>query len=165
MGRRRRAAEDGDPRADGGGPCEPWFTPVFEPPSGEIESLFISLRAAMGVLVIGNVFGSWRTSRRMGQAGETAQARARWALSPAPTTPGDPTRRSPGRFRGSGPPHPGAHGDGIGDISYKFDFLSQQFEKFLLIVILHSSVPGRVEPAKAERCSGKGTMTAAVPTQ
>ncbi len=36
---------------------EPWFAPVFEPPSGEIESLLFSLQAALGAGVIGYYIG------------------------------------------------------------------------------------------------------------
>ncbi|MDD1677697.1 MAG: energy-coupling factor ABC transporter substrate-binding protein [Methanomicrobiales archaeon] len=39
---------------------EPWFTPVWEPPSGEIESLLFSVQAAGGALVIGYFFGYYR---------------------------------------------------------------------------------------------------------
>ncbi len=43
---------------------EPWTTPLWEPPSGEIESLFFSLQAAIGAVVIGYFFGYWRGSRK-----------------------------------------------------------------------------------------------------
>jgi cobalt/nickel transport protein len=36
---------------------EPWFDPIWEPPSGEIESLLFSLQAALGALVIGYYLG------------------------------------------------------------------------------------------------------------
>ncbi|XES75963.1 MAG: energy-coupling factor ABC transporter substrate-binding protein [Candidatus Bathyarchaeia archaeon] len=36
---------------------EPWFTPIWEPPSGEIESLLFALQAALGALVIGYYVG------------------------------------------------------------------------------------------------------------
>jgi cobalt/nickel transport protein len=36
---------------------EPWFQPLWEPPSGEIESLFFSLQAAIGAVIIGYFFG------------------------------------------------------------------------------------------------------------
>jgi len=36
---------------------KPWFNPVFEPPSGEIESLLFSLQAALGAGVIGYYVG------------------------------------------------------------------------------------------------------------
>jgi len=34
-----------------------WFSPVWEPPSGEIESLFFALQAALGAGVVGYVLG------------------------------------------------------------------------------------------------------------
>ena len=36
---------------------EPWFSPIFEPASGEIESLLFALQAALGAGVIGFVLG------------------------------------------------------------------------------------------------------------
>lgn len=36
---------------------KPWFSSVWEPPSGEIESLLFSLQAALGAGVIGYYFG------------------------------------------------------------------------------------------------------------
>ena len=36
---------------------EPWFHAIWEPPSGEIESLLFSLQAAIGAIVIGYVIG------------------------------------------------------------------------------------------------------------
>lgn len=44
---------------------EPWFSPVYEPPSGEIESLFFSLQAAIGAIVIGFFFGYYYRGRQM----------------------------------------------------------------------------------------------------
>ncbi|ABR30577.1 cobalamin biosynthesis protein CbiN [Thermosipho melanesiensis] len=35
----------------------PWFSPIWEPPSGEIESLLFSLQAALGAIFIGYYFG------------------------------------------------------------------------------------------------------------
>ncbi len=45
---------------------EPWFSPVFEPPSGEIENLLFVSQAAIGAGVIGYVIGLYRgrTERR-----------------------------------------------------------------------------------------------------
>jgi len=43
-----------------GGTYEPWFEPILEPPSGEIESLLFSLQAAIGAIVIGYFFGYYR---------------------------------------------------------------------------------------------------------
>ncbi|MCQ1539139.1 energy-coupling factor ABC transporter substrate-binding protein [Methanocalculus taiwanensis] len=42
---------------------EPWSNPVWEPPSGEIESLLFALQAAIGAFVIGYVFGLWRGAK------------------------------------------------------------------------------------------------------
>ena len=36
---------------------EPWFSPLFEPASGEIESLLFALQAALGAGVIGFILG------------------------------------------------------------------------------------------------------------
>lgn len=35
----------------------PWFTSIWEPPSGEIESLLFALQAAIGAIIIGYVLG------------------------------------------------------------------------------------------------------------
>lgn len=43
-----------------GGTYEPWFQPLWEPPSGEIESLLFSLQAAIGAIIIGYFFGYYR---------------------------------------------------------------------------------------------------------
>ncbi len=42
---------------------EPWFSPIWEPPSGEIESLLFSLQAAIGALIIGYVMGYYKAKR------------------------------------------------------------------------------------------------------
>ena len=34
-----------------------WFSPVWEPPSGEIESLFFALQAAIGAGIVGYALG------------------------------------------------------------------------------------------------------------
>jgi cobalt/nickel transport protein len=39
---------------------EPWFSPIWEPPSGEIESLLFSLQAAIGASLIGYFLGYYR---------------------------------------------------------------------------------------------------------
>ncbi len=38
----------------------PWVSPLWKPPSGEIETLLFSLQAAAGALVIGYFFGYYR---------------------------------------------------------------------------------------------------------
>ena len=58
--------------ADGGGAeeaisdtgYEPWFTPIWEPPSGEIESLLFALQAAIGAMIIGYFVGYERGKRK-----------------------------------------------------------------------------------------------------
>jgi cobalt/nickel transport protein len=39
---------------------EPWFKPLYEPPSGEVESLLFASQAALGAGVIGYVIGMYR---------------------------------------------------------------------------------------------------------
>lgn len=43
---------------------EPWFNSIFEPPSGEIETLLFSLQAALGAGVIGYYVGYNRGKRK-----------------------------------------------------------------------------------------------------
>jgi len=43
---------------------QPWFKSVWEPPSGEIESLLFALQAAIGAIIIGYFFGYWRGERK-----------------------------------------------------------------------------------------------------
>jgi cobalt/nickel transport protein len=38
---------------------EPWFSSIWEPPSGEIESLLFAVQASIGALIIGYVLGYW----------------------------------------------------------------------------------------------------------
>ena len=42
---------------------KPWFSPIWEPPSGEIETLLFSLQAAIGSVVIGYFVGYERGKR------------------------------------------------------------------------------------------------------
>lgn len=39
---------------------EPWAEPLWEPPSGEVESLLFSVQVAIGAVAIGYVLGSFR---------------------------------------------------------------------------------------------------------
>ncbi|QBI55397.1 energy-coupling factor ABC transporter substrate-binding protein [Streptomonospora litoralis] len=48
---------------------EPWFTPFYEPPSGEIESGIFALQAAIGAGIIGYYFGVVRTRNKLAKAG------------------------------------------------------------------------------------------------
>lgn len=43
---------------------EPWFSGLWEPPSGEIESLLFALQAALGAGLVGYYFGLRRGQRR-----------------------------------------------------------------------------------------------------
>ena len=38
----------------------PWFHSIWEPPSGEIESLLFALQAAIGAVIIGYVLGYYK---------------------------------------------------------------------------------------------------------
>ncbi|MFF9689981.1 energy-coupling factor ABC transporter substrate-binding protein [Streptomyces sp. NPDC014623] len=51
---------------------EPWFSPLYEPPSGEIESALFALQAALGAGVLAYYFGL-RRGRRQGELRATAQ--------------------------------------------------------------------------------------------
>jgi cobalt/nickel transport protein len=44
---------------------KPWFTPFWEPPSGEIESLLFVLQASLGTGVIAFGFGWWMGRRHL----------------------------------------------------------------------------------------------------
>lgn len=50
---------------------EPWFAPLWEPPSGEIESLLFALQAALGAGLLGYYLGL----RRGQDTGRTAGGR------------------------------------------------------------------------------------------
>ena len=39
---------------------QPWFSSIWEPPSGEIESLLFAVQAAIGALIIGYVLGYYK---------------------------------------------------------------------------------------------------------
>ncbi len=43
---------------------QPWFKPVWTPPSGEVESLLFSLQAALGAGLVGYYLGYRRGSQR-----------------------------------------------------------------------------------------------------
>ncbi|MFI6033595.1 energy-coupling factor ABC transporter substrate-binding protein [Streptomyces sp. NPDC051315] len=51
---------------------EPWFSPLYEPPSGEIESALFSVQAALGAGVLAYYFGL-RRGRRQGELRERAR--------------------------------------------------------------------------------------------
>jgi cobalt/nickel transport protein len=43
---------------------KPWFEPIWEPPSGEIESLIFALQAAIGAFIIGYFLGYYRNKNK-----------------------------------------------------------------------------------------------------
>lgn len=44
---------------------EPWIEPLWEPPSGEIESLLFSLQVAIGAGLMGFIIGSFREKKKI----------------------------------------------------------------------------------------------------
>jgi len=44
---------------------QPWFSPIWEPPGGETESLLFALQAAIGAGFIGYFFGVKRAARQV----------------------------------------------------------------------------------------------------
>ncbi|MFF8839411.1 energy-coupling factor ABC transporter substrate-binding protein [Streptomyces sp. NPDC015130] len=71
---------------------EPWFSPLYEPPSGEIESALFALQAALGAGVLAYYFGV-RRGRRQGEARALARTAgldeggAEGADAPVPSVP------------------------------------------------------------------------------
>jgi cobalt/nickel transport protein len=48
-----------------GGTYVPWFQSIYQPASGEIESLLFALQAAIGSLIIGYFLGYYRALAKM----------------------------------------------------------------------------------------------------
>lgn len=48
-----------------GGTYVPWFQSIYQPPSGEIESLLFALQAAIGSLIIGYFLGYYRAMAKV----------------------------------------------------------------------------------------------------
>ncbi|MCG4586012.1 energy-coupling factor ABC transporter substrate-binding protein, partial [Anaerosalibacter bizertensis] len=44
---------------------EPWFESLWEPPSGEIESLLFSVQVAIGAGVIGYILGNMKGKKQV----------------------------------------------------------------------------------------------------
>lgn len=67
---------------------EPWFTPLWEQPGGEVESGLFALQAAIGAGILGFVLGTFRERRK--RSTETAsnaagrQQKAGHSPEPAP---------------------------------------------------------------------------------
>ncbi|MDH6225822.1 MULTISPECIES: energy-coupling factor ABC transporter substrate-binding protein [Streptomyces] len=68
----------------------PWFSPVYEPPSGEVESGLFAVQAAVGAGVVAYCLGLWR-GRRQGEA-RAAAAASGAASGPPPADDADPGR-------------------------------------------------------------------------
>ncbi|MGW7140855.1 energy-coupling factor ABC transporter substrate-binding protein [Streptomyces xanthophaeus] len=62
---------------------EPWFSPLYEPPSGEIESALFALQAAIGAGVLAYYFGV-RKGRRQAAAADRPGTAAPAGTVPAP---------------------------------------------------------------------------------
>ena len=67
---------------------EPWFSPLYEPPSGEIESALFALQAALGAGVLAYYFGV-RRGRRQGEERARAQREAAEGTTPDTANPPD----------------------------------------------------------------------------
>ncbi|MFF0115300.1 energy-coupling factor ABC transporter substrate-binding protein [Streptomyces prasinus] len=74
---------------------EPWFSPLYEPPSGEIESGLFALQAAVGAGVLAYYFGV-RRGRRQGAERAPRQ-------EPVPGTGPDADSGRPGEAVSPGP--------------------------------------------------------------
>ncbi|MFF8811495.1 energy-coupling factor ABC transporter substrate-binding protein [Streptomyces pactum] len=86
---------------------EPWFTPLYEPPSGEIESALFAVQAALGAGVLAYYFGL-RRGRRQGEARAAAAAAAAAAPDAAPAQAG-PAPEAPAQA-GPAPENPAQAG-------------------------------------------------------
>ncbi len=49
---------------------QPWFKPLWQPPSTEVESLLFALQAALGAGVLGYYLGYRRGRREQNRAGD-----------------------------------------------------------------------------------------------
>ncbi|MFK4069778.1 energy-coupling factor ABC transporter substrate-binding protein [Streptomyces sp. NPDC029674] len=58
---------------------EPWFSPLYEPPSGEVESALFALQAAIGAGVLAYYFGLRKGRRQGAEQARAEQARAEQA--------------------------------------------------------------------------------------
>lgn len=80
---------------------EPWFSPLYEPPSGEIESALFASQAALGAGVLAYCFGVWR-GRRQGEERARAAAAGGPAEGHAPSA-ARPAREPAARERSADP--------------------------------------------------------------
>lgn len=58
---------------------EPWFSPLYEPPSGEVESALFALQAALGAGVLAYYFGLRRGRRQGAESARSQEAPAEQA--------------------------------------------------------------------------------------
>ncbi|WP_069887286.1 energy-coupling factor ABC transporter substrate-binding protein [Streptomyces luteocolor] len=70
---------------------EPWFSPLYEPPSGEVESALFALQAAIGAGVLAYYFGL-RRGRRQGAERARAEEAAADPVGGAADTRADTER-------------------------------------------------------------------------
>ncbi|VVB95933.1 Cobalt transport protein CbiN [uncultured archaeon] len=47
------------------GQYKPWFTPVWEPPSGEVETFLFSFQAAIGAIFVGYYAGYYKGKKEV----------------------------------------------------------------------------------------------------
>ncbi|WP_395359021.1 energy-coupling factor ABC transporter substrate-binding protein [Streptomyces sp. YH02] len=83
---------------------EPWFSPLYEPPSGEIESALFALQAALGAGVLAYYFGLRRGRRQGAARAEAAEAHGTGAEDAAEIESGTSTgsRSDTGSRTGTG---------------------------------------------------------------
>ncbi|MGW7359224.1 energy-coupling factor ABC transporter substrate-binding protein [Streptomyces sp. NPDC054802] len=74
---------------------EPWFSPLYEPPSGEIESALFSLQAALGAGVLAYYFGLRRGRRQGEERAKEAQGEEAQAKEPVKAAAGDSDTAAP----------------------------------------------------------------------
>ncbi|MDQ0579495.1 energy-coupling factor ABC transporter substrate-binding protein [Streptomyces rishiriensis] len=72
---------------------EPWFSPLYEPPSGEIESALFALQAALGAGVLAYYFGLHR-GRRQGELRALAQQDTAASTTSVPSSKASTSSRS-----------------------------------------------------------------------
>ncbi|WP_309053893.1 energy-coupling factor ABC transporter substrate-binding protein, partial [Streptomyces sp.] len=98
---------------------EPWFAPLYEPPSGEVESALFALQAALGAGVLAYYFGL-RRGRRQGEAHAERGMPVQSPGGPRTSAPGAGASggRAPGAASGDAGASPeGARGTGAGERS------------------------------------------------
>ncbi|MFK0042710.1 energy-coupling factor ABC transporter substrate-binding protein [Streptomyces sp. NPDC090741] len=69
---------------------EPWFSPLYEPPSAEVESALFALQAALGAGVLAYYFGVRKGRRQAAAAAAAAAAASAAGLPAGPAPTADP---------------------------------------------------------------------------